>query len=105
VGWRLYDHLMRADAIHLVVHAFGTALEVAFNSKRGEFVGDNAHAPTRRIATHPIAVGGPISQDLRRSFVCVTGTKRAEPPFKFGALTGKITGTFGAIGRDDDPAS
>jgi hypothetical protein len=38
VLWRFDDHFVRADAVHLVVHAVGFAVHCAFDTQDGEFV-------------------------------------------------------------------
>src|SRR5688500_67814 len=42
---RLDDHLVRADAIHLVEQTFALAVERAFHAQHGELVRHDAQAP------------------------------------------------------------
>src|SRR5438270_14005206 len=49
VIWRLYDHFMRADSVHLVEQAFALAVEVALDSQRGKSIGHHPQLPSRRV--------------------------------------------------------
>ena len=46
---RFDDDFMGADAVHLVEHAFGLAVQVALNAQRRELVGNDANGPTRCV--------------------------------------------------------
>ena len=103
----LDDHLMRAHAVHLVEHAFGRAVQTAFNAQRRKFVGDYAHPPSRRVARRlrPADDGRAVAQHFGRRLVLVARTKRAESALHLDGLAGKICGPLGAIGGDDHPAA
>src|SRR5690348_1211127 len=75
----LDNYFVRADAIHLVEHAFGLSVEIAFNSEGREFVGNDPNGPAWRIPlrSSPV-VAGPIGLNFRRCLAFVSVTKRAE---------------------------
>ena len=54
---RFDDHLVRADAVHLVEHAFGLAAQIAFDAQRGELVGHYADGPAGSMAAAAARLG------------------------------------------------
>src|SRR5579859_260184 len=94
---------MRAHAVHLVKHAVGLAVQVAFDAKRGELVGHHAQVPSRGIA--PV-VAGTVRQNLGRRLLFVPGTERAEASaLDLDALAGEVARAPRAVSGNDDPAS
>src|SRR5262249_39987212 len=65
---RLNNHFMSTDTVHLVEHAFGLTVQIAFNSERGKLVRNYSHRPARGIALHSGATirVRAIRMDLRR---------------------------------------
>ena len=52
---RFDDHFVRAHAVHAVEQAFALAIQVAFDSQRGKFIGDHANGPAGRIRPAAVA--------------------------------------------------
>src|SRR5579884_2149275 len=103
----LDDDFVGADAVHLVEHALGLPVQIAFNTQGRELVGNDANGPARGVfrRRRPTVGIGAISLDFRRSLVFVAvaeGTKTASEFYRF---PGEVRGTFGAIGRNNDPAT
>src|SRR5581483_10512796 len=104
---RFNDDFVSADAVHLVEHAFGLAIQIAFDSQGREFVGNDAYGPARRIALRrrtSIRIR-PIGLNLRRSLGLVSIAEGAEATLDAHPFAGKIRGTLGAIGGDDHPTA
>src|SRR6201997_1547120 len=99
------DDLVRADTIHLVEHALGLAIQIAFNPQGRKLVGDDAHGPARSIAQgRRTAIRiRPVGLNLGWSFSLVPGAEGAEAAFNAHTLAYKICGTLGAIGGNDHP--
>ena len=98
----LDDDFVRADAVHQVVNSFAPLVEISLDLQSREFVRHDARPPAAVVALRPRM---PISQNFRRRRVFVSFTKRAEPPAGRAILRGKVLGSFGAVGRQDHPAS
>src|SRR5438105_15343119 len=59
------NDFMRADAVHLVKHPLGLAIEITFNSESGKFIGNYAHGPSLSIALRRATVlAGTIGLDF-----------------------------------------
>src|SRR5579864_14140 len=100
------NHFVRADAVHLVEHALGLAVQIAFNSQSGEFVRDHPHSPAGRIALRRTAIlVGPVGLNLRRGLAFVPVAEGAETALHFYCVAGKVSGALGSVGRNDDPAT
>src|SRR5208337_1580413 len=96
----LDDDLVRADAVHLVEHAFGLTVQASLDPQRRKLVRYNAYAPALAVARGPVwAVG----QNLRRRLVLIAGTERAEATLHLHRFTAEVGGTLGAVGRNNDP--
>src|SRR5918993_5943653 len=99
---RLDDHLVRADAAHLVEQALALAIERALHLQRRKLVRDDADVP-------PGAVGpsaAPVAQHLARRVRLVALAERAE----HGGLEGPVLQTevaraLPSLGGDDHPAA
>ena len=99
---RLDDDLMRADAVHLVVHAVALAVQLAFDAEHRKFVGHDAHAPARLVARRrccgtPAPRAASYARFRNRKGRRRTGRRRRMPD--------KIAGALGAIGCNDDPST
>src|ERR1022692_2071340 len=95
------DDLVRADAVHLVVHPFALPVELAFDAEHRELVRHHANAPTGLVA----AAAGSVGQNLGRGLVFVTRVEGANAGGgRRHRLPDKVVGAFGAIGRDDYPS-
>src|SRR5262249_2391618 len=97
---RLDDDLVSADAIHLVKHAFGLAVQVAFNSEGRKLIGHNAHRPSRCM---PLWRGPPIriwavGLNFRWCLAFVTVAEGAKPTLVLDAFTEKIGRSLSTIG-------
>src|ERR1035437_2845559 len=68
------DDLVGADAVHLVVHALAPAVQLAFDTEDGEFIGHDAHTPTGLVAVP----GGAVGQHVGRRFVSIPVIERAD---------------------------
>ena len=97
----LDDHLVGADAVHLVVHALALAVQLAFDAQRRELVGHHAHPPSRLVAVAGVAVG----QHLRRRLVFISVTERADGRRRRrNRLADKIARALGAVRGDNHPS-
>ena len=98
---RFDNYLVRADAVHPVVHAVALAIQLAFDSQSGKLIRNHAHPPTRLVAPAAIAVG----QNLRRSFRFIAVIERAISVIGWqNRLADKIAGALGTAGCNDDPS-
>src|ERR1700688_377679 len=104
---RLDDHFVSADAVHSVEHAFGLAVERAFNPESGKFVWYHAYGPSRGIALRCRSAvrSRTIRLNLRRGLALVPVAKRAEATFQLDVFSRKIGRPLGAIGRNNHPAA
>src|SRR2546426_9619698 len=103
----LDNDLVRSDAVHLVEHALGLAVQIALDAEGRELVGNHAHRPARAVALwRRSSIGiGTIGLNLRGSLILVTVTKGTKTTLEFDSLPHEIRGTFGAVGRNNDPPS
>ena len=91
---RLDDDLVRADAVHLVEHAFGLATQASLDAKRGKLVRDHAHRPAsasrwmRRLGDRPEPHAGVL--------LSLPGQNGQKPPFIF---TGSRLKSVGRLAR------
>ena len=101
------DHFMRANAVHLVEHAFGLAVQIAFDAQCRKLIRNYAHCPARTVALRRRAAirVRAVGLNLRRCFTLVAITKRAEAALDFHSLPDKIGRTLGTVGRDNYPSS
>src|SRR5207302_11145066 len=91
---------------HLVEHAFGLAIEVAFNSESRELVWHDSHCPTWSVSLRRATILiGTIGLDFRRSFIFVAVAEGAEAPLHPDGVAGKVSGALGALGRYNDPTA
>ena len=98
----LDDHLVRADAVHLVVHAFALAVQLAFDAQRRKLVGHHAHAPSRLVR----AAAGAVGQHFGRGLLLVAVAEGAKARGgRRHRLADEIGGAARAVGRDDYPAA
>src|SRR5947209_18750692 len=94
---------MRANAVHLVEHAIGLAVNVALDAQCGKLVRNHTQVPAGSITA---IFAWAVSEYFRRRLAFVAGTERAEArSLDVGALTREVAGTLGAVGRDNDQAS
>src|SRR5688572_19010317 len=68
---RLDDHLVGADAVHLVEESLALAVERAFDAQHGELVGHDAQAPAGPVRRAAVA----MRQQLVRRHVLVPLTE------------------------------
>ena len=88
------------------VGPLGLTVEVTLNSESRELVGHHTHRPARRVALRRTAILiGAIGLDLRRSLVFIAVAEGTESPLHFYGIAGEVSGTFGAVGRNNDPAA
>src|SRR6185437_11725681 len=100
----LNDHLMSADAVHLVEHSIGLAVQVTFNTQSRKFVRHHTQVPVC-VALAAI-FSRPIRQNFRRRLSFIARTKRAETGrLDVGTLAGEISGAFGTVSGNDYPTS
>src|SRR3954453_24230688 len=101
-----HNHFVRADAVHLVEHAFGLAVQIAFDAKGGKLIRDSPNRPARGIFLwwRP-AILRTIGLDLGRGLALVSITEGTEAAPHLYCFTGKVSRTLGAVGRDNDPAA
>src|ERR1700747_744718 len=101
----LNGDFVRADTIHLVEHALGLAIQIAFNPQGRKLVRDDAHGPARSIAQgRRTAIRiRPVGLNLGWSFSLVPRAEGAEAAFNAHTFAYKICGTLGAIGGNDHP--
>jgi hypothetical protein len=96
----LDDDLVGSHAVHLVIHAFTLAVEVAFDAQDGKLIGHHAHAPAWLVAT----AAGAVSQNFGRSLSFIPGIERA---MALGGdrhrLPNEIGGPLGAVGGNNHP--
>ena len=101
------DHLVRADPIHLVEHAFGLFVEVAFDPECRKFVGHNAYGPAWAVFHGRRAVRAwAIRQNLRWSLALVAVVERTKAAsLGLERFPGKVGGALGAIRGNNHPSS
>src|SRR5205823_10835852 len=99
---RLDDHFVCADAIHAVVHAVRTAVQVSFDPQCRILVGNHADRPAGLV---PFALPMTKGEDLRRSLGFIARTKGTESTLENYGVSDEISRSARAIGRDNDPAS
>src|SRR5262249_16399176 len=101
------DDLMRADAVHLVEHAFSLTAETAFNSECKELVRNNAQSPSRRVALRwgTAIWARTIGLNFRWGLGFIAIAERTESTLYLDAFPQEITRTLGPVGRDNDPAA
>src|SRR5580658_245007 len=95
---------MRANTVHLVKKAFAFAIEIAFNAKRGEFVG---HDPDRPAWSVRAAIAAPVDENLRRRLGFVAGAERTILGVwrRRNRLAQKIVWTLSTLGGNNHPAA
>src|SRR5437879_12217908 len=93
---------MRARPVHAIVDTFGLAVELAFDLQRGIAVGHYADVPSRSVV--PVALGT-ISENFRRCFAFIAGTKRTEASLETDWLTDEVVWALRTLRRNDHPAS
>src|SRR5215472_1844545 len=104
---RLDDDFMRTNAVHLVEHALGLAIEIAFDAQGGKFVRNHAHSPTGSIPLwwRPAVQVRAIRLDFRGSLAFVAGAKGTESSLDPHSFAHKIRGPLGSIRGDNNPTS
>ena len=99
------DDFVGADPVHPVEHALGLAVQVALNTQGRKLVRNHPYCPSRSVALQrrgPIRVRT-ICLNLRRSLAFVPITERAKAAFQFHSVTGKVSWTLCAVGRNNHP--
>src|ERR1700692_255118 len=100
---RFDDNLVRADAVHPIEEPFALPVQISLDSKRGEFVGNDAHLPARRVRAASVAS---ILENLGRRLRFMAVTKRADADsLDLDALAEEIRRPLGSIRRNNDPSS
>src|SRR6267154_2322790 len=103
---RLNDHLVSADAVHLVEHPLRLLVQTAFNAECRELVGNDPNRPTRPILHGSIAVRiWAICQNFWRSFIFVAGTEGAESTLDFDGFAREVGRPLGAIRGNNYPST
>ena len=103
---RLDNDFVRADAVHLVEHAFGLLVEIAFDAERGELIGDYANGPAGAVFLGRAAVGaGAVGQDLWRRLALIAIAEGAEAALDPHGFAHKVGRAFSAIGGNDYPSA
>src|SRR5260370_18129117 len=74
--WRVHDHFMSADSVHLVEEAFSFAVQPAFDAQCRKFIGHHTNTPTRGVGRAAVSA---INENLRRSLGFVARAKGAIP--------------------------
>ena len=101
---RFDDDLVSADAIHLVKHALGLLIQIAFDAKRRKLVWNHADRPTRTVFQRSVAVGAwAVRQDLRRGLAFIAIIERTESAFDLYRLAHKVGRPLGAIRGNNHP--
>src|SRR6185312_1868209 len=100
---RLNHNFMRAHTVHLVKHSIRLPVQVSFDPQCRKFVRDHAQVPPGGV--WPGVFSRTVGQYLWRRSAFITRTKWAESALQDNALTGKISGTFGAVSGNNNPAS
>src|ERR1700730_5761718 len=99
----LDDDFVGADAIHLVKQAFPVAIQVPFDAKRREFVGNHTYAPAGGVHA---AAAAAIDQNFRWSFCFASGTEGTILTIRSNnAFTQEFIGALATFCRDNDPAT
>src|SRR5271155_1985133 len=99
---RFDDHFMRADSIHTVEKTFALAIQAAFDSKRGKFIGHYTERPSWRVLTAAVAA---VGEDFGRRLPFISRTERTCPvTFDLNAFANEIHGTLGAVRGNNHPA-
>ena len=102
----LDDHLVRAHPVHLVEHALGLFIQIAFNAERRKFVRYHPHRPARAVFLRSAAVcAGAIGQNLRRCLALIAVTEGAETTLDPHGFAHKVGWPLGAICRNDHPSA
>src|SRR5262249_29816256 len=101
------DHFVSADAVHLVEHALGLAINVALDTQCWKLVGDHAHAPAGRIGQSfgPSIGHGTIAEHFRGRLAFVSRAEGTEAAFHFHGFANKVGRALGAVGRNNDPTA
>src|SRR6516225_1343920 len=99
---RLNNDFVRADAVHLVEHAIGRAVQAAFNLQCRKLVGHYTNRPTLGIAPGAVRT---VSKHFGRCLAFVAGTKRAKSALQLHRLPYKIGWALRAVSRDDYPSA
>ena len=98
---RFDDHLVRADAVHLVIGAEPLAVEPSLDPEGRKFVGNHADFPSGLIRAGAVSDRG----NFRRSFAFVPLAERADPSRRGRLGVREIIGPAAAFRGNDDPAS
>ena len=103
---RFNDNFVSADAVHLVEHAFGLLVEVAFDAERREFVRDYSNCPAGSVFLRSAAVGvGAVGKDFRRRLAFIAVAEGTEATFDLDGLAHEVGRALGAVGRNDYPSA
>src|SRR5580700_1684212 len=101
--WRFDDDLVRADAVHLVVHPLPFLVEVALDAQGGKFVRYHPYLPAGLVR---FALRVAKRENLRRRHVLVALGKRILGRLGHVHLhRHKIARTLRAVRGNDDPTS
>ena len=101
---RLDDDFVRADPIHAVEQSLAFAVEIAFDSQRGKFIGDHANGPTwaclarHRCGHRPESPAASCSR-------CHNKTDKNPCRLMCTLSRKKSLGPLGAIGGNDYPSA
>ena len=89
---RLDDDLVRANAVHPVEHAFGLAIQIAFDTQRRKLVRNDPNGPPGSVAQwRRAAVGiGTVCLDFRGCLALIARAEGAEPASDSHAFAHKI---------------
>jgi len=100
---RRFDHdFVGTYTVHLVIDPFAFPVQFSFFSESGEFIGDDAKGPARRVGRGSIVSE---RQDLWRGSILVAFTEGAESANGSSFLRGEIRRSAAPLGRDDHPSS
>src|ERR1019366_7690433 len=104
---RFDDDFVGAYAIHLVKHALGLLVQIAFDAERRELVRDDPDRPTRTVFLSRTAVGAwAIGQYLRRRLAFIAIAEGAESALDLHRFAHKVGRPPGAIrGNNHPPAT
>ena len=103
----LDNNFVCADAVHLVEHALGLAVQITFYAKRGEFVRHYADGPPGRITLRrrTAVLIGPVCLDFRRSLTFISITEGAKASSHLYGVASKVCRALGSVGGDNHPAA
>jgi hypothetical protein len=99
---RFDHHLVSPDAVHLIIDSLTLAVQISFNAKGREFVGDDTKGPSRGIGRGAIFS---IGNNFRRGSILIAFTEGTKATHRFSLLWHEIGRPSTSLRGDDHPSS